>query len=74
MDYFIFNILTKSKEDINEIADSGMFNSIIEGYIRTVFAHFDLTDKLDGYNFNRMFDNISAAEARRMAEKGGSSV
>lgn len=62
------SILFKPKKEINEIADTGIFNSIIEGYIRIVFADLELTDSLSGYSFNKLFDNVSAAEARHIAE------
>ncbi|MGN1457366.1 MAG: hypothetical protein ACI4XP_05355 [Acutalibacteraceae bacterium] len=61
------SFLLKSKDEINELADSGMFNSIIEGYIRFVFADLELSDKLNGYSFSRLFDSVSAADARRIA-------
>lgn len=60
------NLLMKSETEINEMADSGMFNSIIEGYIRAVFNNLELSDKLKGYSFSRLFDTVSAADARSM--------
>lgn len=63
------SIYLKSKEEINEIADSGMFNSIIEGYVRAVFADLELSDKLTEYSFSRLFDSVSAADARSIANK-----
>lgn len=62
------SFLLKSKDEINELADSGMFNSIIEGYVRAVFADLELSDKLNGYSFSRLFDSVSAADARQNAE------
>lgn len=65
------SIYLKSKEEINEIADSGMFNSIIEGYVRAVFADFELSDKLTEYSFSKLFDSVSAEDARSIAYKNG---
>nr|CDL67039.1 unnamed protein product [uncultured bacterium] len=65
------SIYLKSKEEINEIADSGMFNSIIEGYVRAVFADFELSDKLKEYSFSKLFDSVSAEDARSIAYKNG---
>lgn len=61
------SIYMKSKEEINEIADSGMLNSIIEGYVRAVFADLELSEELEGYSFSRLFDSVSAADARLIA-------
>lgn len=65
------SIYLKSKEEINEIADSGMFNSIIEGYVRAVFADFELSEKLTEYSFSKLFDSVSAEDARSIAYKNG---
>ncbi len=62
------SIYMKSKQEINDICDSGMFNSIIEGYVRKAFADLELSDRLTGYSFSRLFDEVSAAEARKIAE------
>lgn len=61
------SIYLKSKEEINELADSGMFNSIIEKYVRAVFADLELSEELGGYSFSKLFDSVSAADARRIA-------
>lgn len=60
------NLLMKSETEINDMADSGMFNSIIEGYVRKVFDDLKLSDKLTEYSFSRLFDTVSAADARSM--------
>lgn len=57
-------ICMKSPEEINDLCDTGMFNSIIEGYCRIVLDDLGLTDKLNGYSFFRLFDTVGAAEAR----------
>lgn len=56
----------KSEMEINDMADSGMFNTIIEGYVRKVFDDLKLSDKLTEYSFSRLFDTVSAADARSM--------
>lgn len=56
----------KSKAQINEMCDSGMFNSIIEGY--TIFAMQKLGIE-DGVikriNFDALFDRVNANTARK---------
>lgn len=67
------SFLLKPKDEINELADSGMFNSIIEGYVRAVFADLELSCKLNGYSFSRLFDSVSAADARQIAAQSDKS-
>lgn len=54
----------KSPEEINDLCNTGMFNSIIEGYCRIVFEELGLSDKLKGYSFYELFDFVDAATAR----------
>lgn len=63
------SILLKSKSEINEMCDSGMFNSIIKGYCLKVFDDLGLSDRLVGYSFSRLFDYMSAEEARQKSEE-----
>lgn len=62
------SIYVKSPKEINEICDSGMFNSIIEGYCRIVFEELGLADKLNNYRFSRLFDDVGAEQARKRIE------
>ncbi len=65
-------MLRKKPEEINGMCDSGMFNSIIEGYILLAFDALELTeihkDKLQHVSY--LFEEYSAAEARDRAKKG----
>lgn len=61
-------MMSKTSADIDRMCDTGMFNSIIEGYCRVVFDDLDLTDKLKGYSFYSLFDMVSAAQAREKAK------
>lgn len=64
-------MLMKKPEEINGMCDSGMFNSIIEGYILLAFDSLDLTEihKEKLKHVSKLFDEYSAAEARDRAKK-----
>lgn len=66
------SMMRKKPEEINEMCDSGMFNSIIEGYILLAFDALELTeihkDKLQ--HVSKLFDEYSAQEARDRRKKG----
>lgn len=66
----ITEMLKKSGEEINDICNSGMFNSIIKGYCIIVCKELGVSDKaINDYNFNELFDCVSAEQARKQAEK-----
>lgn len=63
--YEIFNeYVKKTPEEINAICDTGMFNSIIEGYCRIVFSDLGVSERLEEYSFSGLFDFVSAKQAR----------
>lgn len=56
----------KSESEINTMANSGMFNSIIEGYCKIVAKDLGVSEKaINDYNFFKLFDMIPAEEARK---------
>ena len=61
-------MMSKKPADIDRMCDTGMFNSIIEGYCRIVFDDLGLTDKLKGYSFYSLFDMVSAKQAREKSD------
>lgn len=61
---FLMTMWKKKPDEINAMCDTGMFNDIIEGYCRIVFNDLGLSDKLSDYSFSRLFDEVSAEEAR----------
>jgi hypothetical protein len=60
--------IRKPPEHYNEIINSGMCNSIIEGYILLALdeAGIDLT-RAQRNSISRVFDNYSAEDARKRA-------
>lgn len=56
---------TKTNEEIDEMCDSGMFNSIIKGYI---LLACDIADVKINVHFSELFDFYSAADARKKYE------
>lgn len=55
---------SKSPEEINKMCDSGMFNSIIEGYILLAFDEMGITNDI---RLSHIFDTYSAEDARERA-------
>jgi hypothetical protein len=58
---------SKNKEEINVMANSGMFNSIIEGYCRLAFEQVGLS--AEDVSFYHLFDLYTAEDARKKAEE-----
>lgn len=54
----------KTAAEIDEMCDSGMLNSIIEGYVLLALEELGLADEAGNLRFSRFFDEHSAAEAR----------
>lgn len=66
-DMFMFK---RSKSEINEMCDSGMFNSIIEGYCIVAMKNAGFAEgEVEKLKFGCLFDEISAEEARKAKEK-----
>ena len=60
----------KSKEEINDMCNSGMFNDIIKGYCIIVCKELGVQDEIiNDYSFNRLFDFVGAEQARKQSEK-----
>lgn len=57
----IASMYKKSPEEINDMCDSGMFNSIIQGYILLAFDEAGFEPKI---KLSRLFDDYSAQDAR----------
>lgn len=55
----------KSQEEINQMCDSGMFNSIIQGYILLACDEAGIELNIQ---FSRLFDTYSAQDARERCE------
>lgn len=63
----IFEMLKKSEEEINEMFNSGMFNSIAIGYGKLALREMDLDEEfLHKFEkaMSRVFDFYDAKEAR----------
>ena len=56
------DMLDKSHDEINDMCDSGMFNSIIEGYILLAFDEMNISPNI---NLTTLFDTYSAEDARK---------
>lgn len=66
----LYYILNKSEEEINELANSGMFNEIIKGYcILAMQRSGYTTEDIKKIFFMALFDEVLAGEARATAEK-----
>lgn len=57
-----------SEDEINAIADTGMFNGIIKGYLVATLKHLhykqeDISDAIDA--LTDILDNVNAEEARK---------
>lgn len=62
------NMIGKSKEDINEMFNSGRFNEIVKGFIAIAMVeneHSSQTVKEAIGNMDYIFDEVSAEEARK---------
>lgn len=57
----MMSIYNKTPEEINDMCDSGMFNSIIQGYILLAFDEAGFEPKI---KLSRLFDDYSAQDAR----------
>lgn len=65
---FVQSMYGKTEEEINIMANSGMFNSIIEGYCKIVAKDLGVKEEdIEDYNFYSLFDMVSAEEARLKA-------
>lgn len=56
------DMVGKSEEEINAMADTGMFNDIIKGYCLIALERLGLSDK--DFDFRILFDEVNAYEAR----------
>ena len=64
-------MISTSEDEINAMADTGMFNSIIQGYLIATLRHLDYTsddigDAVDA--LTDILDNMNAEEARQLAK------
>lgn len=66
----LYYILNKTEEEINELANSGMFNEIIKGYCILAMKRAGYTNEdIKKLDFNSLFDEILASEARSKAKE-----
>ena len=60
---------SKSKKEINDMCNSGMFNDIIKGYCIIVCKELGVSDEdISNYSFYKLFDFVGAEKAREKAE------
>lgn len=60
-------MMSTLEDEINAMADTGMFNSIIEGYLIATLRSLDYSDpdiQEAVRALHRLFDSMDAAEAR----------
>lgn len=68
----LYYILNKTEEEINELANSGMFNEIIKGYCILAMERAGYTNEdIKELDFNSLFDETLAGEARVAVKKLG---
>lgn len=66
----LYYILNKTEEEINELANSGMFNEIIKGYCILAMERAGYTNEdIKELDFNSLFDETLAGEARAAVKK-----
>lgn len=66
----LYYILNKSEEEINELANSGIFNEIIKGYCILAMKDAGYTNEdIKKLDFNSLFDETLAGEARAKAKE-----
>lgn len=66
----MYYILNKTEDEINELANSGMFNEIIKGYCILAMQRADYaTEDIKKLDFMSLFDETLASETRSAAEK-----
>lgn len=63
----MFTLFSKSTEEIDEMYNSGIFNSITEGYLFAVLEAMGLEDRLGEAQaiLYRFHDEMTAGEARK---------
>lgn len=63
----MFTLLSMSKEEIDEMYNSGIFNAITEGYLMEVLKTMGLEDRQDEAQaiLYRLHDELTAGEARK---------
>lgn len=66
----MFTLFSKSKEEIYEMYNSGMFNAITEGYLMEVLKIMGLEDRQGEAQviLYRLHDELTAGEARKKGE------
>ncbi len=65
IDVFV-SMSMKGTEEINAIANTGMFNDIIEGYCVIAMKEAGMTlEQIKKVDFNHIFDTTNAFEARQ---------
>lgn len=65
------NMIGKSKEEINEMFNSGRFNEIVKGFIAIAMVENEYSSKTVKKtirNIDYIFDEVSAEEARKFYE------
>ena len=60
------SMLQKSREEIDEMCDSGIFNEIIQGYVLYALDELGIDAKI---RMSAIFDEVSASEARARARR-----
>lgn len=62
------DIIKMKPSEVEDLVQSGMFNTIIQGYCIMAMKQAGFTqDEIDRLDFVYLFDSISAWEARRAA-------
>lgn len=65
----IYSLIDKTPDEINAMVDTGMFNSVITGYIKAVCDDLNMTSAISDYDFNCLFDTLTAEKARIYNDK-----
>lgn len=68
MNNLLMTMVAKPEEELNAMVDTGMFNSIISGYLVATLKSLDYKTgdiQAAARELHRIFDEMDAAEARK---------
>ena len=68
MNNLLMTMVAKPEEELNAMVDTGMFNSIITGYLVATLKSLDYKTEdiqVAARELHRIFDEMDAAEARK---------